>query len=147
MKKILFHLFLLASLFMAACHDDNGGPSSIVIYKDTTKNWEREKNGEGTLKQSTLANLTNISAKPLNAIKKPFEARVTLLSRYSFLRKSILPRMAKKWVGIHWITAIWNTKIGIIPVPEEWKTEKRRYTDAIAPICCDLLTALRFYID
>ncbi len=34
MKKILFHLFLLASLFMAACHDDNGGPSSIVIDKD-----------------------------------------------------------------------------------------------------------------
>jgi hypothetical protein len=36
------------------------------------------------LKQSTLANLANISVKPLNAIKKPFEARVTLLSRYSF---------------------------------------------------------------
>ena len=34
MKKILFHLFLLASLFMAACHDDNGGPSSIGIDKD-----------------------------------------------------------------------------------------------------------------
>ena len=33
MKKILFHLFLLASLFMAACHDDNGGPYSIVIDK------------------------------------------------------------------------------------------------------------------
>jgi hypothetical protein len=30
--------------------------------------------------------------KPLNAVKKPFEARVTLLSRYSFSQKNSLLR-------------------------------------------------------
>ena len=76
-----------------------------ILRKDTTKNWEREKNGEGTLKQSTLANLTNISAKPLNAIKKPFEARVTLLSRYSFQNGGgVFGRLPTCWITMSWHT-------------------------------------------
>ena len=34
MKKILFHLFLLALFFMAACIDVKGGPYYFVFDKD-----------------------------------------------------------------------------------------------------------------
>lgn len=43
------------------------------------------------LECSILAILKENSVRSLNATKKPFEARVTLLSRYSLLQKKALP--------------------------------------------------------
>ena len=60
MKKILFHLFLLASLFMAACHDDNGGPSSIVIDKDQQNQTAYADDTEKTIRFSPYPPITPV---------------------------------------------------------------------------------------
>lgn len=80
--------------------------------------------------------------KSLNATKKSFEARVTLLSRYSFPQKDGLPRIP----GYPLIHTLLDAKLRCSSVTTVEKAQKRWSADAIAPICCDLPTAFQLYM-
>ena len=52
--------------------------------KDTTKNWEWGQNDEKSVRMSGLIDLVGFSVQTTDATEKSVEARVSLLSRYSF---------------------------------------------------------------
>ena len=56
----------------------------LFCCKDTTKNWEWGQNDEKSMRMSGLIDLGGFSVKTMDATKKSVEARVALLSRYSF---------------------------------------------------------------
>ena len=74
--------------------------------------------------------------------KMQIEARVTLLSRYFTHR--IMP--SRKWLRVGWQTSVYGIRayeIKDCPGIGNMKDRKRWCTDAIAPMCRDLLTAFR----
>lgn len=73
MKKILFHLFLLASLFMAACHDDNGGPlllSSTKISKTRQLTPTIQKKPSGSKRQAWHTEVDYTATKATETVEK-----------------------------------------------------------------------------
>ena len=55
-----------------------------ILSKDTTKNWEWGQNDEKSVRMSGLIDLVGFSVQTTDATEKSVEARVSLLSRYSF---------------------------------------------------------------
>ena len=80
-RRFLLLFFILRFLNIIYYHDR---PWFIISHKDTTKNWEWGQNGEKSMRMSGLIDLVGFSVKTTDATKKSVEARVALLSRYSF---------------------------------------------------------------
>ena len=133
MKKILFHLFLLASLFMAACHDDNGGPSSIVIDKDqqnqtayaddtektirfeATEAWHTEVDYTATKATETVEKWVTAYYKDPKVFDVPegyiFEKRRMRAKRYdSYTREQLIRELKRKDTKIIYLQSVIESK-------------------------------------
>ena len=96
------------------------------------------------MRMNGLIDLVGFSVKTTDATKKSVEARVTLLSRYSFRCRGGLQ---SSWGNGCKLSrySVSGGKIRVISDVACGKRTKRREADAIAPMCCGLLTAFQLY--